>query len=720
MKKKNSLQDKASRMVIILTEGSLIIISVILFILIFRLRGTFIQSGNEAGKEAEKISSAAMTDQMKSSLLQLAEGKADLADKALEEFQVSVQTVADTVSHIYNNMEEYDSRSVPLPDASKDGELSLQLLFSEKTDTSGADVRNELGKIANAQDTLLAVNKNDPNMVSNYIATKTGIMIQADYISAKKFDENGNIMPYEASERPWYRGALQSEAPYFTSLSRDAHTSGIGIMCGVPFYQGKEIMGVAGAGMYLDELQKAVLDTKIGKNGYACMIDGEGKVIFSSGSGETFSADPDTVADLRQSEKKELAELVTAAVEGKEGVSLFDIDGASSYIAYAPLKTVGWTFLTVIPEQEVNEPTQSLMTSLQGSTDRMVESSNHQIRNMVFAVIVIILILSAFSFLSSKKASEILVRQMKELTLRVQKIKGDDLNFEWEEDTGDEIQILADAFSSMTVRMKQYIHDITTITAEKERIGAELDLATKIQADMLPNIFPAFPEREDFDIHASMTPAKEVGGDFYDFFLVDDDHLAIVMADVSGKGVPAALFMMMSKILINDVTMMAGPDASPAEVLTKVNDTICQNNKEEMFVTVWLGILTISTGHVVAANAGHEYPILKKADGKFELFKDKHGFVIGGMAGMRYKEYEFTIEKGGVLFLYTDGVAEATDAKEELFGIERTLEALNGKEGQDPVSPEKLLLQVKKAVDGFVGDAPQFDDLTMLAVKRTL
>lgn len=720
MKKKNSLQDKASRIVIILTEGSLIIISVILFILIFHLRGTFIRSGNEAGNEAEKISSAAMTDQMKSSLLQLAEGKADLADKALEEFQVSVQTVADTVSHIYNNMDEYDSRSVPLPDASKDGELSLQLLFSEKTDTSGADVRNELGKIANAQDTLLAVNKNDPNMVSNYIATKTGIMIQADYISAKKFDENGNIMPYEASERPWYQGAFESGAPYFTSLSRDAHTSGIGIMCGVPFYQGKTIMGVAGAGMYLDELQKAVLNTKVGKNGYACMIDGEGKVIFSSGSSETFSADPDTVADLRQSEKTDLSELVTAAVNGEEGVTLFELDGVSSYIAYAPLKTVGWTFLTVIPEQEVNEPTQSLMTSLQDSTDKMVESSNRQIRSMILTVIIVIVILSAFSFLSSKKAAEILVRQMKELALRVQKIKGDDLNFEWEEDTGDEIQILADAFSSMTVRMRQYISDITTITAEKERIGAELDLATKIQADMLPNIFPAFPEREDFDIHASMTPAKEVGGDFYDFFLIDDDHLAIVMADVSGKGVPAALFMMMSKILINDVTMMAGPDASPAEVLTKVNDTICQNNKEEMFVTVWLGILTISTGHVVAANAGHEYPILKKADGKFELFKDKHGFVIGGMAGMRYKEYEFTIEKDGVLFLYTDGVAEATDAKEELFGIERTLEALNGNEGQDQVSPEKLLLQVKKAVDGFVGEAPQFDDLTMLAVKRTL
>ena len=170
----------------------------------------------------------------------------------------------------------------------------------------------------------------------------------------------------------------------------------------------------------------------------------------------------------------------------------------------------------------------------------------------------------------------------------------------------------------------------------------------------------------------------------------------------------------MSKILVNNFAMMAGPEGSPAEVLTNVNDTICKNNEEEMFVTVWFGVLTISTGRVVAANAGHEYPILKKANGDFELFKDKHGFVIGGMEGMRYKEYEFTLEKGGVLFLYTDGVAEATDAHDELFGIDRTLEALNEKKD---ASPEELLHHVRSSVDEFVGEAPQFDDLTMLAIK---
>ena len=256
-----------------------------------------------------------------------------------------------------------------------------------------------------------------------------------------------------------------------------------------------------------------------------------------------------------------------------------------------------------------------------------------------------------------------------------------------------------------------YMDHLTTITAEKERIGTELALATRIQSDMLPNIFPAFPERKEFDIFASMTPAKEVGGDFYDFFLIDDDHLGLVMADVSGKGVPAALFMMMSKILVNNYAMMGG---SPKEVLERVNNAICKNNEEDMFVTVWFGILTISTGRVVAANAGHEYPILRKADGKFEVLKDPHGLVIGGMEDMTYKEYEFTLEKGGTLFLYTDGVAEATNGQNEQFGMDRILETLNR---EPDAAPRRILETMQLAVEDFVGDAPQFDDLTMMALK---
>ena len=246
---------------------------------------------------------------------------------------------------------------------------------------------------------------------------------------------------------------------------------------------------------------------------------------------------------------------------------------------------------------------------------------------------------------------------------------------------------------------------------ESSRLETELTMASSIQADMLPNIYPAFPERPEFDIYASMDPAKEVGGDFYDFFLIDDDHLCLVMADVSGKGVPAALFMMASKIIIASHAKLG---KSPAQILTDTNAAICANNREEMFVTVWLGVLELSTGKLTAANAGHEYPVLRHPDGKFELYKDKHGFVIGGMEGIRYKEYELQMEAGSKLFMYTDGVPEATNAKGELFGTDRMLEALNSDE---TASPESILKQVRASVDGFVKEAEQFDDLTMLCVE---
>ena len=274
-----------------------------------------------------------------------------------------------------------------------------------------------------------------------------------------------------------------------------------------------------------------------------------------------------------------------------------------------------------------------------------------------------------------------------------------------------ELNELASSVERMETDTLQYMENLTTITAEKERIGTELALATKIQANMLPSLFPAFPERTEFDIFASMTPAKEVGGDFYDFFLIDNDHLGLVMADVSGKGVPAALFMMMSKILVNNFAMLGG---SPATVLECVNNAVCKNNEDSMFVTVWFGILTISSGMLKAANAGHEYPAIRRADGEFELFKDKHGLAVGCMKNMKYKDYELQLNKGDTLFLYTDGVPEATDAAKEMFTTEGMLAALN----QEPdAKPQKILENVKTAVDAFAGDAPQFDDLTMLAIK---
>ncbi len=275
----------------------------------------------------------------------------------------------------------------------------------------------------------------------------------------------------------------------------------------------------------------------------------------------------------------------------------------------------------------------------------------------------------------------------------------------------EEISSLAFSIDEMERKMLSYIDNLTAVTSEKERIGAELSIASTIQENSIPNIFPAFPERRDFDIYASMTPAKEVGGDFYNFFLVDDDHLAMCIADVSGKGIPAALFMMVTNILISDRTHMGG---SPAEIMTFVNNNICQHNEAYMFVTVWLGILEVSTGKITAVNAGHDDPAIYRKNGEFELTESKHALVVGAMENIKYSNYEIQLNKGDKLFMYTDGLPEATDKDNRMLSTGGMLAALNKCKDE---KPESILKSIKLSVDEFVGDAPQFDDLTMMCIE---
>ncbi len=276
--------------------------------------------------------------------------------------------------------------------------------------------------------------------------------------------------------------------------------------------------------------------------------------------------------------------------------------------------------------------------------------------------------------------------------------------------TGDEIESLSESFNFMLAQLEIHIANLSKINAEKERISAELDIARHIQASMLPCIFPAFPEREDFDIHACMTPAKEVGGDFYDFFMVDERHLAVVMADVSGKGVPAALFMVIGKTLIKDHTT---PGTDLGEVFSTVNDLLCESNSEGLFITAFEGVLDLQSGELRYVNAGHELPFVCHAGGEFEAVRIRPGFVLAGMENMRYRSGVMTLRPGDKLFQYTDGVTEATDAQNRLYGMQRLGAALNAAKNAPPA---EILEAVKRDIDEFTGDAPQFDDITMLCL----
>ena len=275
----------------------------------------------------------------------------------------------------------------------------------------------------------------------------------------------------------------------------------------------------------------------------------------------------------------------------------------------------------------------------------------------------------------------------------------------------DELRELADSFATMYREVGAYIAKLEMVTAEKERIGAELDVAAKIQSSMLPCVFPAFPDRNEFDIYATMDPAKEVGGDFYDFFMVDADHLAFVVADVSGKGVPAALFMVIGKTLIKDHT---GLHDDLGAVFTEVNNILCASNSEEMFITAFEGVLNLKTGELRYVNAGHEIPFLCRKGGVFEPFKVRAGFVLAGMQGIRYRAGSIQLEPGDKVFQYSDGIPEAINSEKAPYGMKR-LESVLAKNSEKV--PSELLPLVKADVDAFVGDADQFDDITMLCIE---
>ena len=273
-----------------------------------------------------------------------------------------------------------------------------------------------------------------------------------------------------------------------------------------------------------------------------------------------------------------------------------------------------------------------------------------------------------------------------------------------------EIGQLSDDVSTLAAEMDDYYKKLEKVTKDTERIKTELELASRIQLSMLPSSFPAFPDHSEFDLYARMTPAKAVGGDFYDFFMIDDDHLCLIIADVSGKGVPASLFMMASDIIFES---RARGSLSTAKIMKEANESISNNNKEEMFVTVWLGILELSTGKLTYTNAGHNYPAVKNGSGDFEYIEKRHGFIVGGMKGINYKEDSMILEPGSKIFMYTDGVTEAVNDSQEMYGSERVLDVLNrNKDAED----EEIINNISESLDAFVNDAEQFDDITIMSV----
>lgn len=360
-----------------------------------------------------------------------------------------------------------------------------------------------------------------------------------------------------------------------------------------------------------------------------------------------------------------------------------EIYGEESLFMYA--KTEGYFLVAVLPLYEA------------------MFQRNAAVYMLAFMEIIVFAALFVEVFFLIKK---LVVRNIQKINASLAQITGGNLNVTVDVRSNEEFASLSDDINQTVDTLRHYIDEAAA------RIDKELEFARQIQHSALPSVFPPYPGRKDFSIFASMDAAKEVGGDFYDFYLLGENRLAFLVADVSGKGIPAAMFMMNAKSLIKGL-VESGHDI--AEVFTIANDRLCQNNEAGMFVTAWLGILDLQTGNLQYVNAGHNPPAIRKGDGRFELLKSRVNLVLAGMDGIRYRSAEMTIDPGDEIYLYTDGVTEAQNRQGKLFGDERLLQSLN--ETQE-LTVEECCMQVKKAVECFVADAPQFDDMTMLCVKR--
>lgn len=462
---------------------------------------------------------------------------------------------------------------------------------------------------------------------------------------------------------------------------------------------------------YSSIVKNAVLDTQIGESGYAFLLNERGIITVSGAAEGETAAEAEKNGDLRESSNLPLAQAAADMIEGNSGMMCLMIDGREVYLAYTPLARYQWSFATVIEVEEVIAPAKEIEQTILMLTKETERQQDRAISKMLFGVLLTMLPIGCGIGILSVLFSERITEPIEKLTKEVAELDSGRPDVKLEIHTGDEVEELGNAFCHMAKKMREYIRNLERVTAEEERIRTELTVAARLQADMLPSSGSELADRKEFALWAKMVPAKEVGGDFYDFFLVDKTHLAMVVADVSGKGVPAALFMVVAKTLfrshINRHNTLAG-------AVEKVNNSLCGNNKDGMFVTAWIGVLDLTNGRLVYVNAGHNAPLLKSAGREYEYIRERSGLVLAEMEHVSYRQFERYLKYGDELFLYTDGVTEAQDRNRELYGEERLLALLNRCKTD---LPEETVGTVWRDVLLFQGSAEQFDDITELSLS---
>lgn len=727
---KHSIRYKLTTLLLTMTTLTMLVSATVSLWGLCSMKQLSVKSSHSLGQTAAEDAETALENLAVENLQTVAKERSGYIEEKFHEIEAYVHAIAAQAQDIYEHPESYPDREMALP-VKGSTTLAAQLLWSERlaeTDAEGADTMPpltlEIRKLGNLQDMLIQYNANNDMVSSAYIATESGWMIQADYIAGSKYSGNNKLPDYyEASERQWYVRASQTGKGQrvYTDVIRDVHAGGNCIVCAEPVFLNGKLAAVVGVGSYLDTINEAVLNTSIGETGYAFLIGEEGQIIISpKEEGET-SVSEQSAGDLRNSSNRNLAAIAAKVLSGEEGQEKITLDGKDVYVSYVPLADLHWGLITVLDVEEVLTPARDSQAGILTLADGVSKEQSQMIRQMLITLLLVMGVVFAVICLVGTVFSRKLTVPIHELTKEVARIDGGNLDCRIHLQTGDEVEALGTAFNKMTEQIQSYVKNLATVTAEKERIRTEIQVASKLQADMLPKAEELEGNGGRFTLAASMTPAKGVGGDFYDFFRLDEDRLAVVMADVSGKGVPAALFMVVSRTVIKSRLQHIGAEENAlAEAVEHINNILCADNRNEMFVTAWIGILTLSSGILRFVNAGHCRPVICHADGTCEYETFLGGIVLAGMEEVPYRQSEIRLLRGDTILLYTDGVTEATSTEKKLYGEERLIiraEKSNDINSEDILTPEKLLEAVWQDVSEFQEGAEQFDDITMLAIR---
>ena len=712
--------DIRRRMLLLALSGSVLSFLVLGFILFFgasAARDTVMERGRLLGASASGFVAGFAENQMRLRLSEYVVEKAQDVERELESTRRNANSLAKTMELILSARGAYLPRRLPDPhvESVASGEPYLNMSRAVAAIGVDEDAQQEMDVAANIADSMIPLSRFYTGV---FVGSARGWLIAADTARDGKdlrFSD-AFLGSYDPRTMNWYKLASSAGKATFTDLYID--TNGIRcITCAAPFYDGEgRLAGVVGIDCNAEELYREAMKAG-GPSSTSFVMSGAGEILFSTAAEGVLAVSADR-RDLRKCGEPRLAMEAAAMAAGKNDVALVTVDGKEVYLAYAPMESLGWSFGRVISQAEVTYPAQYAKDNLQMQMQDFSEDVQGLLRRiMVVGAALLLLALLAIVALSVK-ASRHLVRPILSLTEGVNEIAQGNLDRKLEIRTGDEIEHLADCVNAMTENLKTHMENLAKVTADKERIKAELSIAQRIQAGMLPSVRPAFSGQAAFDLDAGMNPAKEVGGDFYDFYMLDDDHLAVTVADVSGKGVPAALFMVVAKTVLQNYALAAKEEESLADVVARANDAISKNNDQMMFVTVFCGVFDLRSGTFDYVNAGHNPPVAAFGGGPFRYIvpEGKPDKPLGIMEGLSFHQRRLTLAAGDTLFLYTDGVTEAADENAELYGEARLQTALDRTVAQCS-SMRELLTAVRQDISDYVGAAEQSDDITMMGLR---